>query len=997
MQKATLLTWFILGILLLPSMGHGQYFHVQRIGVRQGLASANTYSVYEDREGYLWVGSDLGASRYDGYSFVNYSAAGPQRLGQVNVFAEIANGQLLAGSAQGLFYHANHQFRHLPVTESGVTDLVFDHEQNLWLASEAGVFYLSKQDLDRALTGADVTATLTTGSTPEFEDDPRTTDLHLGSDGELYAATYFYLMAFRNGQWARLWGRDDHKPDIVRIAETKAGTLALACEAGQFLQWEAGEVSGLAADLYFGLDVQYHQDRLLLLTYDQLAILQDDQLNIIIDADEELPEWMRSFCLDRHGTIWIATFEGLLKVQSTAFHWFKPEAFPETGDIYSFGEDHQGRLLLGANRGLVYVRQDSIFAPYYPTQDRLFPSAEIFAIHRRDADELWFGSGYQGIVREKNSQFRRFTDIGGLGDDARFFFLSAPDGSLWAGGDGGVDCLQFTEQGDSVVITDYHYDTGSPQYASFYDGLVAADGSLWFVGNFGLFQIQNNELQPSSIKGFSEAQFAINDLVVDQDGHLWLATSSFGILYCSYQNDQWQLEKQFDQSAGLNSDAFLSLLVDDQGTLWAGNYIGLCRISTDGHIRCYDEKDGFIDRSYTNLRLFQAEDQQIWAGSTEGVITFDPDSLRRNELPPKMHLEGVELFNGRESAAPYLSRTPDPASPNLRLPYDQNHLSFRIAGINLSQPDKTRFRHRLLGQGPEWTYASYQPNFTYPKLSPGDYIFEIQAANEDGIWSDPLLYHFIIRPPFWQRWWFYALLSGLAVGIIYLIFRAQHRRNLNKRQVIESKLQALRAQMNPHFLSNALNAINYFILDNNAFAASRYLTKFSRLIRLILDHSQSAHITLGKELEALDLYLELEKLRYEDKFDFQIDVHEDISPQLVLIPPLIIQPFAENAVWHGFMNQTVAGQLCIRIFPENGLLKCTIQDNGIGRAAARAHQRSRGKAPGQGHQLTSNRLQLLLKETPTAQAVRIIDLTDENGQAQGTRVEISLPLVFVVN
>ncbi len=986
----------LLSLVLLTVIGQSQYFHIQRVGVRQGLASANAYCVYEDQQGYLWVGTDLGASRYDGYTFANYTTGGEERLGQVNAFTETPSGQLLLGSSQGLFYWTGLHFEHLPVVESGITDLLFDLQENLWIAGEDGVFMLSPSSLAAAIQGKATTVQASTDAVAEFADDPRTTDLLLGHNGEIYASTYFFLMVYENNHWTRLWGAPNYKPDIVRIAEVRPGQLALACEDGQFLEWQDGQIRPLNATLALGLDIQVSDDQLFLLTYDRFAIQRGDEIQLIIDADEHLPEWMRSFTFDRHGTIWIATFEGLLKVQGTPFRWLSPEDYPAIGEVYAFGEDEQGQLLIGSNRGSVLTPQEGEFVPFFPTYPRLVPSAEIFAIHRGTSGDLWFGTGYQGIVRMWNGQRQHFTDIGGLGDDARFFFLAAKDGSLWSGGDGGVDQLIFT--GDSIAIRNYQYETGSQQYAIFNNGVVASDGRLWLAGNYGLFQLRADSLLPTAIEGFPEGQLSINDLLLDPQDQLWIATSGAGILQCDYHQDgYWVLGEQYDKADGLNSNAFLQLLVDQQGTLWASNYIGLCQISADGFIRCYDEQDGFIDRSYTNLCLFQDAGQRIWAGSSEGVIVFHPDSLHRNELPPELYLEGVQLFNGRESVAPYISRTADPTTPDLRLPYHQNHLTFQLAGINLSQPEKTQFRHRLLGQSTAWTTSAYQASISYPKLPPGQYIFEVAAANEDGLWSEPLSYTFYIQRPFWQQWWFFALLAAAAIGIIYLIFRDQHRRNLIKQQVIESKLEALRAQMNPHFLSNALNAINYFILDNNAFAASRYLTKFSRLIRLILDHSQSAQITLAKELEALDLYLELEKLRYEDKFEFTIEVDEGITPQLVLIPPLIIQPFAENAVWHGFMNHTSVGQLCIRIGQDGELLTCSIQDNGIGRAAARAHQRSRGKATGQGHQLTANRLQLLLKETPNTQAIQIIDLADEQGQALGTRVEISWPLVFAVN
>jgi LytS/YehU family sensor histidine kinase len=212
-------------------------------------------------------------------------------------------------------------------------------------------------------------------------------------------------------------------------------------------------------------------------------------------------------------------------------------------------------------------------------------------------------------------------------------------------------------------------------------------------------------------------------------------------------------------------------------------------------------------------------------------------------------------------------------------------------------------------------------------------------------------------------------------------------------KMAELEMQALRAQMNPHFIFNSLNSINRFILKNQSEAASDYLTKFSRLIRLILLNSQSQAVPLENELEALKLYLEMEESRFEGRFHFQINTDTDLEIEDLEVPPLIIQPYVENAIWHGLMHKEGQGHLSIELHRENGTLLCQITDDGIGRKrAAELKSKSASKGKSLGMQITSHRLALINSLHEKETTVQIIDLVDPAGEALGTRVVLKIPV-----
>jgi LytS/YehU family sensor histidine kinase len=211
----------------------------------------------------------------------------------------------------------------------------------------------------------------------------------------------------------------------------------------------------------------------------------------------------------------------------------------------------------------------------------------------------------------------------------------------------------------------------------------------------------------------------------------------------------------------------------------------------------------------------------------------------------------------------------------------------------------------------------------------------------------------------------------------------------------ELEMQALRAQMNPHFIFNSLNSINHFILQNNKIQASEYLSKFSKLVRLILQNSQAEFIPLESELESLRLYLELEAVRFDHKFDFKIIVDDDLDISAVKVPPLIIQPYAENAIWHGLMHKEGKGYLDIELFAQDDFLYCKVTDDGIGRKrAAELKSKSAATHKSMGMRITADRIALLQQKKDAETFITITDLLLPDGTPGGTEVIMKIPEVY---
>ncbi len=234
---------------------------------------------------------------------------------------------------------------------------------------------------------------------------------------------------------------------------------------------------------------------------------------------------------------------------------------------------------------------------------------------------------------------------------------------------------------------------------------------------------------------------------------------------------------------------------------------------------------------------------------------------------------------------------------------------------------------------------------------------------------------------------------------LYRVRQACREEKLNaefERRLADVEMSALRAQMNPHFLFNCLNSIDSFIIKNEARKASEYLNNFARLIRLILRNSRVSYVSLKDELEAVELYLQMENLRFRDKFTYEVRIEDSLDLSSINIPPMLIQPYIENAIWHGLMHKEdkSRGKVTFSMIRENGFLKCIIEDNGIGRDRAR-ELRARRPLGGQrshGMHMTGDRINIINKLYNSNTSVTVVDLRDEQQQPLGTRVELSIPV-----
>lgn len=673
---------------------------------------------------------------------------------------------------------------------------------------------------------------------------------------------------------------------------------------------------------------------------------------------------------DETGTIWIGTLGGGLNAwdkKTNRFVHYGHEAHNPHSLVHNRVSAlvQDGQLNLWVANGEVLSRLDrqtgrfTHFPLKHPFQPGYNAPDPVFTLASGKEGWLWVGTT-NGIIQfnPQTSAMRSYT--AGMSDSWTIALLEDRSGHLWIGH--GSKALDELDPKTGQIIR-YQHDSRN-----------------------------RHSLSSNSVKSFYQ----------DATGKLWIGTENGLNLF----NPTTGRFTTFTDKYGLAGNTVYSILADNESNLWLGTDQGLSRFSLSTHtFTNYDQNDGLqsdlFTTDYVGGARCRGRDGTLYFGGENGFNAFHPNAIRPNHYVPPIV---ITLFILLDNARPGIDKLlpVKQASALLELDYNQNFFSLEFAALSYSSPHKNQYAYQLEGVDKDWVYSGTRNVATYTGVAPGEYFFRVKGSNNDGIWNEKgSSLRILVHPPWWRTWWFISLVTAFVVGLVYTGFRyrvAQIRKEEVQKAAFSKKLsememQALRAQMNPHFIFNSLNSINTFILKNEPDAASDYLAKFSRLIRLILQNSNSATVTLQNELDALQLYLDMESLRFRNKFTFRIQVGPEVEPEEIDIPPLLIQPYVENAIWHGLLHKESTGHLTVGVQIGNERLVCVIEDDGVGRQrAAELKSKSATRSKSLGIQITAHRMALMHELYGKQTRVEIVDLVDASGEACGTRVVLTISI-----
>ncbi|WP_092438926.1 two-component regulator propeller domain-containing protein [Williamwhitmania taraxaci] len=495
--------------------------------------------------------------------------------------------------------------------------------------------------------------------------------------------------------------------------------------------------------------------------------------------------------------------------------------------------------------------------------------------------------------------------------------------------------------------------------------------------------IKHIRIEDGAIRDYGE-KLTISQIYVDIRGRVWVVSNK---LYCF---DTKGKQLRFPFTKDLQNKKVRSVVEDYEGKLWISTDNGLYCINTDnGANFSYFETDGLQGNIFNN-GSFRLLDGSIIVGGGNGFNIINPTNIPRNKKIPQVEISGIRAFN-------QLIGNDFTQTNTITLPYNKNYLTVEMTALDFSSPEKNRYSYKMEGLNSSWINNGNLSTVTFTNLAPGKYILHVKASNNDDLWNNtPKVITIIITPPIWRSWWVVTLLIlALAAGVIY-IFRMVKDQIKFREKSIELEQRLLLSQMNPHFIFNALTAIQSYIFRNDPKSAGKYLASFAKLVRLILENSRTKYTTIGKEVKTLEHYLELQSLRFDEKFDFKIEIDPDIERETMTIPPMLTQPFIENAIEHGIINVADKGTIVIRYLLLDELILIEVEDDGIGINRATELQK-----PGQkdhvslATKISKERLENLNKLEKGKITMQIIDLSSIDHLLHGTKVTFKIPYKWV--
>jgi signal transduction histidine kinase len=683
---------------------------------------------------------------------------------------------------------------------------------------------------------------------------------------------------------------------------------------------------------------------------------------------------------DREGNFWIGTEEeGILVVPNLKIKHFAPEnSNLPTEKIYSIVKDEaNGQILIGYEKGKLSIVKDQTFENYTLEENR-----RIMAI-------CPVGNGYYLLGGDRGYLYR-FPSHPYLSKKDNFGSIKSifrgSTGDIWIGASNHTFKLNIDDfsQPNSNNITGKRI-LSQRTYAICED----KDGLIWSGTYRGLYTYDGEKMNPFLEDGL-HVDYRVSSMASDNEGNIWVGTYGEGLLKISRE----QKVKKYGIEQGALSNTCNAVQIGKDDKIYIGTDIGVQILDPETEEWSFFKKyDGLPSKEVSAIF---PNDDELWIGTPKGLIMVPYTEIQSNITSPLVFINAIEI-NGEQQAL----------SDNYSLHHSENNLAIYFTGLALSAQANEKYQYRLIGIDTNWVVSNNRVA-RFHGLQSGDYRFEVLAINEDKIASQHSAnIHFEIITPWWRTLWF-KVLTFLGVvsavsGIVYFRqreFRARERlENQLQEKIRFLEMEALQKQMNPHFVYNALNAIQDFFLTNNSKSALLFLSKFAKMIRFIFELSRQKTITLEQELVFLNLYLEMEKLRFGDKVKIDLKIEPEILQRTgdIKLPPLLLQPIVENVFKHGLMHKLEGGELKIRFETiDNNFTSCTITDNGIGRAESaklkkQNHWRIGKKRTTSGLKATKDRLKLfhqLNGKIPTNHLV-INDLVHTNGAPSGTEVIVT--------
>lgn len=965
------ITAILFGVFLfLSQSSQSQEPLTRKISFLEGLPSEVIYDLFVDSHGLLYLGTDKGLISYDGVNFKHIKYK--DNLGNsLNSIQEDADGVIWSKNFANQLFKLKDEFleedpivkKLLLAEKANLVDYVVSKRQ-IWVLTQNKIFTLKKGGKPRLIY------TLKDDSSSDF-----LSMVYDENSKRLYATTSSTILTFQNNKLINIKSGKDG----LKILELYKGQLCYnyksvnnECVIGN----KKIQLSDELKNTYLN-KLSCAGNSLWLCSNNGLYEI-DTRTNIFKDG---FLKGMRitDVVNDQEGNSWISTLdEGLYLMPNKQIMSFNfDETKQQSSKNYTkIVKGPNGNYFIGTSDGKVIeinkegkeirtydTKSDNAIEFVSFSKNILLTTYGFFNIGNSTmfTKPLYLG---KGIVEDDRGNFLMAnSNFGGLISKS---LLGMPNYEkplskykIITYGKYDSKILLFRDKRAKCVLFDKFE---RKYYVAYIDGLYVYD-------NYGL---------EKSIKLPNGKEIIGSEMLQDEDGSIWIATLQNGIVKLK----QEEVVERITVKNGLSNDNCRRIEVDEKG-LW---------IVTDEGFDLFDFKTKKVKNAALNLCIkgitindVFVDNETVGLATNQGVYYFNKDIVEDENLP-RFKITAV-LANGKKL----------PLDQEIVLRHDENNINIKFNTIHFKSLGNYNYEYRLKSYDDNWySQSSTAKNINYLALNPGEYKFEIRVKIGDNYTKTQEI-NFTINKPFWLQYWFLAFAIFALLTLLFVVYRWAEIKTKKsqelKEQLALSQLTALRSQMNPHFLFNVLNAVQGLIYSNQKNMATDYLGKFSDLMRKILDSSDKNEVTIEKEFETIDLYVSLEKARFEDDFEYKISFPENVDLSQYKIPSMIIQPFVENAIKHGLMHKEGPKRLEIKAEILNDIWCFTIDDNGIGRKASEIINLKIKKHISFATKAIENRIKLINKTTNITIDIETIDKKSKLEESLGTRIKIYIPIV----
>lgn len=940
---------------------------------------------FQDSKGYIWIASDLGVSRFDGYNFTVYTTNEGLTDNVVFSFFEDPKGRIWFYTFSGrLCYFQNDSIYSKPIkineelhkllNQHLITAIKVDASDTISMSTYNGLYKIIPT-IEKGKVIWNKIETISRKETFLLKNEYVTCEAPMPDSTVLISHT----QKLKNDSISISW------PAISVILLRRLPDTSMLVFYGTFAMHIApdGKVK-TAPNLDQALEAYPENDTMLWIGQKRHGAHLFNINNLAQPVKGLLEEFsVTSVLKDHENGYWFTTLEdGLFYLPTTKFNYYPPAT---DSMLYSettlFNADSNSIWMITRNKLFQSINQGKFIEVCKGLREKLpTPEKLVWWYGLRHSDgNIWLSTSGGIAVVGENQKLVRYIDFHKqfpLLETHSRLTIEDRNKNVWSLNLSSLYKINHTTGKIESLITipsragKMIEDTSGHIIITTIEGLYSYyDDSLHFLG------VKNPILK----NRFTDLKIC--------DGNLVLASKSSGIFIIRADSIY-----KITTSNGLSTNMCRSICNGGPGMIWVGTNRGLNAVTFSFNpftvnVRQFTVADGLLNNDIDQVIK---NNNIIWLRYKKGVTSFDPVAVTTNRVPAPIYITKVKANNILQS----LYST---ASFNYG-----TVISIDFTGLNYKNAGKQNYKYKLEGIDTAWTYST-NTSVQFSRLPPGNFTFKVFCINNSGIESkEPAYYRFTINAPFYKKWWFsilvfiigIACVIVLAALIVRRILKQEEAKTNTNRKIANYELQALRAQMNPHFVFNCLNAIQDFILSNDAESARRYLSSFSKLIRKTLNHSRRHEISLQEEAEFVQLYLGLEKMRFDNRFDFFIHIDTDLLKKDVQIPSMIIQPFVENAVKHGKIgSMETQGVLKIDFLLKDNELVCIIDDNGIGlNASLKMKRGSSSSNEAHAMDIMNDRMRTISEVNNSKIRYTIIDKSNTNTDQTGTRAEIYIPL-----